>query len=219
MEDTPAFAGDPEQRAAAVEILTTEHFTLQSARGVAAAEASSRSALFLTVLSAALVAIALAAQVGDPQDVLLLAMLALAVVFFLGLVSYLRVLATGIEDYLYVREINRIRHFYVETVPEIEKYFVLSHHDDAHSIHWSMGMHGGRSESLLTSAAAVGVVNSVVGGVIVALAIVLVNAGARELAIVAGLATAVLIALGLLVHGRKRWRRADQMAPARFSPP
>ena len=50
------------------------------------------------MLSAALVALALAAQVATPREVLLLALLALGVVFFLGLVTYLRVLANGIED-------------------------------------------------------------------------------------------------------------------------
>ena len=76
-----------EQRALAVQILTTEHFTLQSARAAATMESSSRSALFLTVLSAALVALALAAQVASMEEVLLLALLALGVVFFLGLVT------------------------------------------------------------------------------------------------------------------------------------
>ena len=209
---------EPELRDAAVDILTTEHFALQSARGVAAAESSSRSALFLTVLSAALVALALAAQVAEPRDVLFLALLALGVVFFLGLVTYLRVLATGIEDYLYVREINRIRHFYVETVPGIEKYFVLSHHDDDHSVHWSMGMHVGRRESLLTAAAAVGVVNSVVGGVLLALAVQLAVAPARALTIWIGVGAAVVITATMFVHGRRRMRSANQMAPARFAP-
>jgi len=208
-----------DQRSLAVQILTTEHFNVQSARAVATAESSSRSALFLTVLSAALVALALAAQVAKPHDVLLLALLALGIVFFLGIVSYLRVLATGIEDYLYVREMNRIRHFYVETVPQIERYLVLSHHDDPHSIHWSMGMHRGKSESLLTSAAAVGIVNSVVGGVLTALAVQLAASPARGVTISVGLAATVLIALGLLVHGRRRWRKADEMAPPRFAEP
>ena len=209
---------DPELRDAAVDILTTEHFTLQSARGVAAAESSSRSALFLTVLSAALVALALAAQVAEPGDVLLLALLALGVVFFLGHVTYLRVLATVIEDYLYVREINRIRHFYVETVPGIEKYFVLSHHDDDHNVHWSMGMHVGKREGLLTSAAAVGVVNAVVGGILVALAVQLAVAPARAVTIWIGGGVAVLIAAAMFAHGRRRMRSADRMAPPRFLP-
>ena len=95
----PAKPSSPfEQRALAVQVMTTEHFTLQSARAAATMESSSRSALFLTVLSAALVALALAAQVATPREVLLLALLALGVVFFLGLVTYLRVLENGIED-------------------------------------------------------------------------------------------------------------------------
>jgi hypothetical protein len=72
--------------------MTTEHFTLQSARAAATAESSSRSALFLTVVSAALVALALGAQVGRMRDVIWLALPTLGAVFLLGVATYLRVL-------------------------------------------------------------------------------------------------------------------------------
>jgi hypothetical protein len=35
-----------------------------------------------------------------------------------------------VEDYIYAVGMSRIRHFYVETVPQAEKYFVGSIHDD-----------------------------------------------------------------------------------------
>ena len=207
------------RREMAVQVMTTEHFTLQTARGAATTESSSRSALFLTVLSAALVAIALAAQVTTPHHVLLLALLALGVVFFLGLVTYLRVLENGIEDYLYVKEINRIRHFYVEVAPETAPYFVLSCHDDPESIHRSMGMQVRRWESLLTIAGAVGVVNSVVGGVLVAAALQILIHPATSVTTVSGAASAVLVAVGFLRHQRMRWQRAEDVAPPRFAGP
>ena len=205
------------QRALAVQILTTEHFTLQSARAAATMESSSRSALFLTVLSAALVALALAAQVASMGEVLLLALLALGVVFFLGLVTYLRVLENGIEDYLYVKEMNRIRHFYLEVAPETEPYFVLSHFDDPEGVHRSMGMEARRWEGLLTSAGAVSVVNSVVGGVFAALAVQVFTRPARTIPVATGVVFATVIALGFLRHEATRWRRAEEMAPARFA--
>jgi hypothetical protein len=206
-----------EQRALAVQVMTTEHFTLQSARASAAAESSSRSALFLTVLSAALVTLALAAQVASMEEVLLLALLALGVVFFLGLVTYLRVLENGIEDYLYVKEMNRIRHFYLEVAPETAPYFVLSHFDDSEGVHRSMGMEARRWEGLLTSAGAVSVVNSVVGGVFFALAVQLLIRPAGTIPVATGVVFAAGIALGFLRHEARRWRRAEETAPARFA--
>lgn len=212
-------ADEKARRTLAVQIMTTEHFTLQSARGAATAESSSRSALFLTVLSAAIVAVALAAQVVTPHRVLLLALLALGVVFFLGLVTYLRVLENGIEDYLYVKEINRIRHFYVQVAPETARYFVLSHHDDPEGIHRSMGMKIRRLESLLTSAGAIGVINGVVGGVVLAVSLQALIQPARSITAVAGVASAVLVAMAFLRHQNIRWRTAEETAPPRFRSP
>jgi hypothetical protein len=208
-----------EQRAFAVQVLATEHFTLQSARAAATMESSSRSALFLTVLSAALVALALAAQVATPREVLLLALLALGIVFFLGLVTYLRVLENGIEDYIYVKEMNRIRHFYVEVAPETEGYFLLSRHDDPAGVRRSMGMQARRWESFMTFASAVALVNSVVGGVFVAVALQVIARPARAITVSAGAVSAILVALAYLRHGTSRWRTAEESTPARFASP
>jgi hypothetical protein len=48
--------------------LVTEHFVLQSARGVATSEAGTRASLFLTSLTGALVALGFIAQVGEQFD-------------------------------------------------------------------------------------------------------------------------------------------------------
>jgi hypothetical protein len=209
-----------EQRAFAVQVLATEHFTLQSARAAATMESSSRSALFLTVLSAALVALALAAQVATPREVLLLALLALGIVFFLGLVTYLRVLENGIEDYIYVKEMNRIRHFYVEVAPETAGYFLLSRYDDPAGIRRSMGMQAARRwESFMTFASAVALVNSVVGGVFVAVALEVIARPATAITVSAGAVSAILVALAYLRHGTSRWRTAEESPPARFPTP
>jgi hypothetical protein len=205
-----------EPSASALQIMTTEHFTLQSARGAATSESSSRSALFLTVLSAALVALALAAQAVTPRAELFLALLALAVVVFLGLVTYMRVLENGIEDYLYVKEMNRIRHFYVEVAPEIAPYLILSSYDDEQGILGSMGLGRSRWRSLLTTASSVAIVTSVVGGVLVALALQLFSRPASAVTILTGLVTAAALALAFLRHGTNRWRSVEVNYPPLF---
>jgi hypothetical protein len=204
-----------EERRLAVQILATEQFTLQSARAVATAECSSRCALFLTVLSAAVVALALAAQVTE--NVQLLAILALTVVFFLGVVTYLRVLENGIEDYVYVAEMNRIRHFYTEVAPKTAPYFVLSTHDDSEGVHRSMGMHVRRWEHLLTSASVISVVSGAVGGVVVALAARLFAGGTVGPSIAAGAIFAGCATLLFFRHGTRRWRSAERSVHPLFA--
>lgn len=81
-----------------MQILTTEHFVLQSARSAATMEGSARSALYLTVLSATFVALALVSQVSGRGQVLpLFATIGLSVVFFLGVATFMRVLENGIK--------------------------------------------------------------------------------------------------------------------------
>jgi hypothetical protein len=55
-------AGQPQHDQAFLQALTTEHFTLQTARAVAVIEGNGRTALYVGALSSTLVALALAAQ-------------------------------------------------------------------------------------------------------------------------------------------------------------
>jgi hypothetical protein len=110
-------AGDGDRQAVLL-ALTTEHFTLQTARAITVNESNGRTALYLGSLSSSLVALALIAQ--QPQlagTVLVFALTVLPAVLFLGLVTYVRVLQSSIEDILYARAINRIRHYYTELDP------------------------------------------------------------------------------------------------------
>ena len=58
MSQSPAGA----DRQSVVQFMTTEHFTLQTARAVANAEISARLQLYMTTLSSAIIALALVAQ-------------------------------------------------------------------------------------------------------------------------------------------------------------
>src|SRR5215211_7925648 len=121
----------PEQQQAFMQALTTEHFTLQTARAVAVSEGNGRTALYIGALSSTLVALALVAQRSPLGH--LFHVVALTVgpaVFVLGLVTYVRVLQSSVEDILYARAINRIRHYYTEIDPTKAHYFLLSGRDD-----------------------------------------------------------------------------------------
>ena len=69
----------------------------------------------------------------------------------------------------------------------------------------------------MTSAGAVSVVNSMVGGVFAALAVQVFIRPDRTIPVATGVVFATVIGLGFLRHEATRWRRAEEMAPARFA--
>ena len=155
-----------------MQALTTEHFTLQTARAVAVSEGNGRTALYVGALSSTLVALALVAQRSPLGEVFfVVALTVLPAVFFLGLVTYVRVLQSSIEDILYARAINRIRHYYTEIDPSQAHYFLLSGRDDFRGALANMGVRDSWTQLLFTMPSAVAVINGLLGGVTVALAV------------------------------------------------
>lgn len=78
-----------------------------------------------------MVALAFIGQVSDiSQGFFAFALVLLPCLFFIGVATFVRVVQTAIEDVIYTRGINRIRHYYVEVSPQIEDYFVLPIYDD-----------------------------------------------------------------------------------------
>jgi hypothetical protein len=187
----------PEQRQAFMQALTTEHFTLQTARAVAVSGGNGRTALYVGALSSTLVALALVAQRSPLGEVFfVVALTILPAVFFLGLVTYVRVLQSSIEDILYARAINRIRHYYTEIDPSKAHYFLLSGRDDMRGALANMCIRDSWTQFLFTMPSAVAVINALLGGVTVALAVVTVANAPLPVAVLAGMASGTLV-LGL----------------------
>ena len=191
---------------AKLQILSTEHWSLLASRSLTYGESFSRVGTFLTVLTGAVVALALLAQVGHfDRAFTLAALLILSVVFFLGLATLGRLGSLGSEDLRWVMGMNRLRRGYLEMYPDLEPYFVTGSHDDFRGVAISSGYgrlpgQGGFGEALhgfTTLPAVVGVIVSVVAGVLGAL---VANAfGApEEIAIGAGAAAffATIVAFG-----------------------
>ncbi len=152
-----------------MQALTTDHTALQSARSASISESSSRSAVYLTALSSAVVVLALVVQVSRLGPAFFVfAFAILPVVFFLGVVTFGRLLQTGVEDVIYARAISRIRSFYSEIDPSRAEYFAATSVDQVGL--QAMGLWKMRWQQFLAAAATVAVVNSVVGGAFVALA-------------------------------------------------
>ena len=115
----------------AATILATEHWNVFGTRSMTWAEASSRTTVFLTVLSAAVVSLALVADAtGFEGSFLTFALVLLPVVLFLGVATFARLVQINAQDAYYVIAMNRIRHAYLELAPELEPYFTTSQYDD-----------------------------------------------------------------------------------------
>jgi hypothetical protein len=115
----------------AATILATEHWSLLGTRTILWNERMSRTAIFLTVLSAAIVALALVADAtGFGARTRTLALVLLPVVLFLGLTTYVRLVQIGYEDLRLVLAMNRLRRGYLTMAPGLAPYFSTGHHDD-----------------------------------------------------------------------------------------
>lgn len=210
-----------DQRQQMLQVMTTEHSVLQAGRSATIFETGGRTAVFLGTVSSALVALALVGQIsrlGTAFSVFLLVLL--PTLLFLGLVTFERTLELGIEDYIYAVGMSRIRHFYVETVPQAEKYFVGSVHDDFASTMAPtlFGRPGGLSvwQSLLTVPGAIGTVNGVIAGSFAGVLAQAVVAGSLLLG--AGVGTAVFVASVVLQrrHQVARWQEIEGRLPTLF---
>jgi len=200
-----------EERQALLTALTTEHFTLQGARSQTVSESGARSALYLGSVSSTLIALGFVSQVSEGGEVFqLFALTVLPTLFFLGLFTFVRLVESSVEDILYGRAINRIRHYYLELAGEQERYFMLSGHDDAPGVLANMGLSGGsRWQLFFGTASAISVVNSVIG----ASAIGILLGVTLELPLaVAALAGAAFLAASVALH--MRWDRRYHEASA-----
>ena len=136
----PSSARTDVPEAVRVQILATEHWSLLATRNITYSAIFSRTSIFLTVVSAAVVALALVAQATEFGDrFYVFALLVLPVALFIGLATFVRLIDARIEDFWLVSGMNRLRHAYLEIAPELEPYFVTGHHDDRQGLYETYG--------------------------------------------------------------------------------
>lgn len=122
------------------QILATEHWSLLATRSMTWSEIFTRAGMYITLLSASVVALALVAQAtGFGAQFRLFALLILPVVLLMGLASFARLCDASIDDVGLLVAMNRLRHAYLELAPELEPYFTTGQHDDIAGIMQSMG--------------------------------------------------------------------------------
>jgi hypothetical protein len=192
------------------QLLATEHWSLLATRSMTWSEIFSRTSIFLTVLSATVVALSLMAQAtGFGQSFRVFGLLVLPIVLLVGLATYIRLVEADIEDAWLVVGMNRLRHAYLELAPDLGPYFVTSPHDDMLGIlhTYSFRRDVGVIHLLSGSPVIVGVIDTVIAGVLAAVACQALGAAAA-VQIVAGVVVALLAAVML---GGLGYRRISQL--------
>lgn len=164
-------------RSMRLQILSTEHWSLLASRSLAWNESFSRAGMFLTTLSGAIVALGLVGgAAGFGETFTLFALVILPVVLFIGVATWIRLGASNYHEAQCVIGMNRIRAAYLELAPDLERYFVMSAHDDFPGIGVTMGVQpgGGRAfwvaQMVAGTPTVVTVLNSVLAGAIAAIA-------------------------------------------------
>ena len=205
---------DLRDRGAFLTTLTTEHFTLQGARSGTITESLGRTTIYLGSLSASLVALALVFQGSAVDDFRLFALVILPALVFLGAVTFVRVLETGIEDAIYGLAINRIRHYYLELAGDDARYFVLGGNDDVQGGLANMGLSPSPWRPFFSVASVIAVINSMVAGALAGITLdVFVP---RTIALIVGV---VLAVAAVTIHyrlGHGRFRRAMERVTPQF---
>jgi hypothetical protein len=201
-----------------LQILSTEHWSLLASRSLAWNESFSRAGMFLTTLSGAIVALALVAQASAFGDgFTLFALVILPVVLFVGVSTSIRLGASNYHDALCVIGMNRIRAAYLELAPDLERYFVMSAHDDVRGVGITMAVPLGRgavpvAHFFAATPMVVLVLNAVLAGAIAAIAALRLGAvtatilGIGAAAFLVAFAAQTLFARHSIAKGRAGYR-------------
>jgi hypothetical protein len=228
-EATPAAAtprgpggGAEAETARRAQFLTTEHWSLLATRSMSWNEAFSRTSMFLSTLSAATVALALAGPaMSFGAAFALFALIVLSVTLFLGVATYVRLVQVNNEDLYWVTGMNMLRGEYAKLSPGIDQHFVTGSSLDVPGIARTFAAFDVTSNPsplhmLITTPAIVGVISSAIAGVISGL--VAYNIGAAHLVgILVGIVVFVgAVALSLAYARRESKRYIDRAIEQRL---
>jgi hypothetical protein len=214
----------PESGAATkLQILATEHWSLLATRALTYSESFSRVTIFLTILSGAVIALALVAQVSRFGSAFIaIAIPLLSVVVFTGVSTIGRLMQLNGDDFRWVIGMNRLRHAYLELHPELEPYFTAGHFDDLPGALQTIGYplaSGRRVGSVFhTLQVLPGMLSVIVASVVGAIAaLVALGIGVPPLLEVLAAGAAFVIAMvWLTAWGRRGLRRPDPSLEPRF---
>ena len=117
----------PQPGQAFMSALVTEHFVLQSARSITVSEAVGRSAVYLTVVSSAVVAFGFFAAAAHGLAPVVATVLPALIV--LGVFTFVRLVETSVENLIFLRRIDAIRRYYATLDPAAGAFFASGDRD------------------------------------------------------------------------------------------
>lgn len=203
------------QEEMAAQYLLTEQSVLSNLRSGTIFEAGGRVTAYLTAVSSSLVAISFIGEALEMSGLfVVISLILFSALLFIGIVTFTRVLQNGIEDSVAARGMSRIRRYFLERAPQMEKYLVLSATDDMASQLKTMASRG-RGQIFLTSASMIAVTNSVLAGVIAAL---LTSLFSQVFPLLIGVGVVVFV-VSVVLHTRHqiaRWNDVEAMYPPVF---
>jgi len=209
-----------------LQILSTEHWSLLASRSMTWNESFSRTGLFLSVLSASVVALGLvggATSFGGEFTVF--ALVLLPVTLFVGVATFVRLDEANMEDTLWVAGMNRIRHAYVRIRPAVEPFFISGWTDDLEGVGRTFLMTSEPTRAntfvhqFVTTPGMVAVIDGVLAAAIAGIVASLTQSGMAlviPIAIVVGSATTGTLFVTSMRRGQRvmsRWHPRFPMPP------
>lgn len=203
------------------QLLATEHWSLLASRTTTQNEVLTRIAIFLTIVSAGLLSLALVGQATRfSSSFVVFAVTVLGFVIVVGVLTELRVRNVSMEDLMYVLAMNRLRAAYLEIDPGIGPYLMSSTHDDlegSRKTYDFLSVHHPFSQVAGSSMVFVAAVNSALIGLFVA-GLAAVWSAPLVVIVTAGvLVGAVYLVLSVAFGARKYfvfWRRYVPFSPS-----
>ncbi|MES0200807.1 hypothetical protein [Mesorhizobium sp. M0011] len=206
-----------ENRQQLLQMMTTEHLVLGTARAATIQEANQRANLFLTSVSSATIALAFVAQVtrmGLPF--MLFSLILLPCLYFIGLVTFVRAVQVAIEDMVHARGMARIRHYYTELTPSMARYLVHSTHDNQTALLADVGLKPRPWQAFAGTAGMVNVVNGAIAGVFAGVMLKVVIGSTVSLAVTVGILAFAVSNWCLWQHHTRSWASAEHKLKVLF---
>jgi hypothetical protein len=200
----PSFDGStPGLRA---QILATEHWSLLASRTTTQNEVLARISIFLTLVSATLVSLALVGQAthfGDAFPMFAIAILTFAAI--VGVLTQIRVINVSMEDLGYVIAMNRLRAAYAELAPGVDDAFMTSVHDDqagAFTTYYFLGPRRNGSQILGSTMVFIIVVNGALVGLLSAAIVMMASSAVTAAVVVGSIVAVVYVGLSVFIGSR-----------------
>jgi len=175
--------------AAAVAFITTEHSALAGARAATTAESGARASLFLASVSGGLIALGFIGQASHLGTAFFaFALTLLPTLSFVGLATFLRTYQSGLEDARYADRIARLRAFYFDHEPQLERYLLNVSADLRLE---QQGIPASRLQKYLTMSGTIAVITSALVGATIGLIGAVASSHSAWAAFVPGIAAGI----------------------------